>query len=56
MGDLAKDAATGAVNVAAHGIPIGTWGRKIGGNIMAEREFSKSMQTGAGLKLKDVGK
>lgn len=54
MAEGAKSAAEGAANVAAGGVPIGTWTRKIGGVINRNRTINEALQTGAGLKLKDV--
>ncbi len=54
MAEHAKGAAEGAVNVAAHGVPVGTWARKIGGKYIEGRAINEALQTGGGIKLKDV--
>lgn len=54
VAEHAKGAAEGAVNVAAGGVPVGSWVRKIGGKYMENREINESLQTGAGIKLKDM--
>lgn len=56
LGEAAKSSAAGAANVAAGGVPIGTWTRKIAGFVKEQKDLNRSLQTGAGLKLKDVGK
>lgn len=54
--EAAKASVAGAANVAAHGVPIGTWARNIGGHIAKERALSRSLRPGAGVELKEVGK
>lgn len=56
IAEHAKGAAEGAANVAAGGFPLGTVARKIGGGIMKQRNINEALQTGAGIKLRDVGK
>ncbi len=56
LGEAAKSSVAGAANVAAGGVPIGTWARKIGGFVKEQKDLNRSLQTGAGLKLKDVAK
>ena len=56
LGEAAKASAAGAANVAAHGVPVGTWARKIGGFVKEQKDLNRSLQTGAGLRLKDVAK
>lgn len=56
MKEAAKNSAEGAVNVAAHGIPIGTWGRKIAGRISDARAVRGTLAPGAGILLKDLVK
>lgn len=51
-----KGAAEGFANVAAGGVPVGTWGRKIGGRYLEQRELNKALQPGAGILLKDVAR
>ncbi len=54
VAEHAKGAAEGAVNVASGGIPIGTWLRKLGGKYVEHKTINESLQSGAGIKLKDV--
>lgn len=56
VAEHSKNAAEGVVNVAAHGIPVGTWGRRIGGKYLEQRELDKSLKPFAGILLKDVAK
>jgi len=48
--DKAAGALEGAANVAAGGIPVGTWGRSVIGKIRAGKEVKKSLRSGAGLE------
>lgn len=48
-GSHAVDALEGAANVAAAGIPIGTWTRKGFENAAAKRQVERSIASGAGL-------
>lgn len=48
--DKAAGALEGAANVAAHGIPVGTWGRSIIGKVRAGKEVKRSLRAGAGLE------
>lgn len=54
MSESAKSAAEGAANVAAKGVPIGTWTRKVMGNRAQQKELARTLQSGAGILLKDV--
>jgi len=56
MAEGAKSAAEGAANVAAGGVPVGTWTRRYGGHFLKQRAVNEALQTGAGIRLKDVGK
>ena len=49
MGSTAAGTAEGALNVAAHGVPIGTWIRKGANAILDKKAVEKSLRTGAGL-------
>lgn len=51
-----KGAVEGAANVAFHGVPVGTWSRRIGGKYLEQRELNKTLQPGAGILLKDVAR
>jgi len=48
--DKAAGALEGAANVAAHGIPVGTWGRSVIGKIRAGKAVERSIRPGAGLE------
>jgi hypothetical protein len=48
--DKAAGALEGAANVAAHGIPVGTWGRTALGKIRAAKAVRNSIRPGAGLE------
>lgn len=54
MAEGAKNAAEGAVNVAAKGLPIGTYGRKIVEGIQKKKKLNETLQTGAGIRLDKV--
>jgi hypothetical protein len=56
--NAAKSAAEGAANVAAHGIPVGTWTRQALAKRALGKEAAKSLEPGAGLnKLRSsIGK
>jgi len=54
MAEHAKSAAEGAVNVAAKGVPLGTWARKIGGRYMEGRTIKDMLEAGGGIKQKDA--
>jgi hypothetical protein len=45
----AKSGIEGAVNVAAKGIPVGTWVRKAAQSRSAAKEFSQTIEPGAGI-------
>ncbi|RQS63832.1 lytic transglycosylase domain-containing protein [Burkholderia sp. Bp8984] len=45
----AKSAAEGAANVAAHGVPVGTWTRQAIERRAAAKEVARSLEPGAGL-------
>jgi hypothetical protein len=56
-GEHAKNALEGAVNVAAKGVPVGTWIRKAAQGRAAAKATEQSLAPGAGLtKLSDVAK
>ncbi len=55
-GDAAKNAVEGAANVAAHGVPVGSVTRNFFKKRADQKEVSRSLQTGAGISLKDIGK
>jgi hypothetical protein len=48
--NAAKSAAEGAANVAAHGVPVGTWTREALARRANAKEVGKSLELGAGLK------
>lgn len=54
MAEAAKQGAAGAVNVAAHGVPIGTWGRKGLGYLSEQRDLNRALKPGAGFTLKEI--
>lgn len=56
MGEAAKSSAEGLANVAAHGVPIGTWTRKVAGTIREARAVKGTMNPSGAILLKDVGK
>lgn len=57
MKEGAKGALEGAVNVAAHGIPVGTWTRRGLENRAEKKAVRESLKVGAGLtKLRDLPK
>lgn len=56
LAEHGKGAVEGAVNVAAKGIPIGSIGRKFLEKRAEQKAVNRSLQTGAGISLKDVGK
>jgi hypothetical protein len=58
LGQHAKGLAEGAVNkLFGFGlIPIGSMIRSVGANYSANQAMTKSLQTGAGISLKDIGK
>jgi hypothetical protein len=56
IAEHAKSGVEGAVNVAAHGVPMGTWIRRLGGRYMEQRELENVLQSGAGIRLKDIAK
>jgi hypothetical protein len=49
MANAAKSAIEGAANVAAHGVPVGTWARGALARHAAEKEVERSLEPGAGL-------
>lgn len=49
LGSYAAGALEGAVNVGAHGIPVGTWGRKVIQNVTAGKTVKQATAPGAGL-------
>lgn len=54
IAESAKSALEGAANVAAKGVPVGTWTRKLMGGRAEAKAMARSLQTGAGIHLKDV--
>ena len=56
IGNTAKNTAESMANVAAHGVPVGTWTRKIAGHFGEARAVKKSLAPGAGILLRNVGK
>lgn len=42
--------AEGLANVAAHGVPVGTWGRKMARHVSTNRKISRATAPGAGLE------
>ena len=54
MAERAKSGLEGAANVAAFGIPIGTWTREIARHASESRQLRESLQTGAGISLKEI--
>lgn len=56
MGEAAKQGVAGAANVAAGGVPIGTWARKGLGYVAEQRELARSLKPGAGITLKEITK
>jgi hypothetical protein len=48
--NAAKSAVEGAANVAAHGVPIGTWTREALARRANAKEITRSLEPGAGLK------
>lgn len=48
--NAAKSAVEGAANVAAHGIPVGTWTREALARRAGQKEVASSLELGAGLK------
>lgn len=51
LANAGASAAEGAVNVAAHGIPIGTWGRRALENVASRRKAEQAIKPGAGLGI-----
>lgn len=49
VADYGAGALEGAANVAAHGVPVGTWGRKAINKIREGKTVQNSLQVGAGL-------
>jgi hypothetical protein len=49
LGSYGAGALEGAANVAAHGIPVGTWGRKAIQNVAAGKTVKQATAPGAGL-------
>lgn len=47
--NAAKSAVEGAINVAMHGVPVGTWARDALGKRSLGREVSEALEPGAGL-------
>ncbi|HDR9100063.1 TPA: glucosaminidase domain-containing protein [Burkholderia vietnamiensis] len=55
--NAAKSAMEGAANVAAHGIPVGTWARQAFAKRALGKEAAQSLELGAGLnKLRSISK
>lgn len=54
--NLAKGTAEGAANVAAHGIPVGTWVRKGLEKRAEAKAVKEALAPGAGIKLSDFPK
>lgn len=54
MADRAKGAAEVAVNMAVPGAEIGTRGRRVASRFAERRELNKTLQSGAGIRLKDI--
>jgi hypothetical protein len=50
----AKGAVEGAANVAAKGVPVGTWARRIGGRYMEGRTIRDMLEAGGGIKQKEA--
>lgn len=56
MKEGAKGALEGAANVAAHGVPVGTWTRAALGNRAEKKAVRESLKPGAGLsRLRESG-
>lgn len=56
MKEGAKGALEGAANVAAHGVPVGTWTRAALGNRTEKKAVRESLKPGAGLsRLRESG-
>lgn len=49
LANAGASAAEGAANVAAHGIPIGTWSRRLLENAASRRQANRAIAPGAGL-------
>jgi hypothetical protein len=56
LAEAAKSGAEGAANVAAGGVPIGSWARKMAKIAQERKDLKETLQTGAGIKLRDVGR
>ena len=56
MGEAAKKGVEGAVNYMAHGVPVGTWGRKVLGNFSNWKATKETLNPGPKIFLRDVGK
>lgn len=48
------NAAENAANVAAKGIPVGTWSRKLARKVAERREIKESLEPGAGIRISNM--